>query len=248
MRIAVISDIHGNAHALEAVLADIAEQAPDLTLNLGDHFSGPFEAGRAADILTARDFPSIAGNHDRWLIDPPEGFSLKLEECALPQLSEAHLDWLRALPPTRVVADEVFMCHAVPKDDMTSWLDDFNSEGVVAPLPQAHIEELGAGYDYPVLLCGHTHVARMVSLSGERLVVNPGSVGYPGFSFTRDGRVFAWSAGSPHARYVILDKDKSGWNVTFRSVTYDYSAAAALAEAAGFEEVSSVVQTGWLSS
>ena len=245
MRIAVISDIHGNAHALEAVLADIAGMAPDLTVNLGDHFSGPLEAGRTAEILTGLDFPSIAGNHDRWLIDPPVGNFMQWEEWSWPQLSEAHLDWVQALPPTRVVADEVFMCHATPKDDVTNWLDDFNSENMVAPVTQDRIEAIGAGCDYPVILCGHTHIPRIASLSGGRIVVNPGSVGCPGYRINGDNPR-GWSAGSPHARYAVLDKGRGGWSVSFRAVAYDFAAAAAIAAATGSPELASAIAAGWV--
>ena len=68
MKIAAIADIHGNDLALEAVLADIAAHGIEEVVNLGDHLSGPLNAGRTADILMARDFPSVRGNHDRWLI------------------------------------------------------------------------------------------------------------------------------------------------------------------------------------
>lgn len=245
MRLAVISDIHGNAHALEAVLADIETQSPDLTVNLGDHFSGPLEAGRTADILTGLDLPSIAGNHDRLLIDPPNGTFDQWEVWALEQLSEAHLDWVRALPATRVVADEVFMSHATPTDDATSWLDAFIDNNVQAPVVRGKVEALGAGCDYPVILCGHTHTPRMVTLTGGRLVVNPGAVGCPGFHISVSPPV-SWSAGAPHARYAILDKSRAGWSVSFRAVPYDYAAAAKVATARGSVELAKAITTGWV--
>jgi len=68
MKIAVIADIHGNDLALEGVLADIAALGISDVVNLGDHLSGPMNAARTADILMARNFPSIRGNHDRWLV------------------------------------------------------------------------------------------------------------------------------------------------------------------------------------
>lgn len=245
MRIAVISDIHGNAHALEAVLEDIAGQAPDLTVNLGDHLSGPFNAGRTADMLLAADFPSVKGNHDRFLVEPPKGEHGKLEKCALATLTARHLDWVRTLPATRVVADEVFLCHAIPTDDGTNWLDAFDDNGIVVPRSLERVEDLAAGTGYPVMLCGHTHVPRMVMLSGGRLVINPGSVGYPGFKF-KDGRVYAWSAGTPHARYAVIEKSRAGWSGRFHAVPYDTAAAAAGAEEMGMPEVAIVLRTGWL--
>jgi len=244
MRLAVISDIHGNVHALEAVLADIAAQAPDLTVNLGDHFSGPFLAGRTADVLGAHDFPSIAGNHDRWLLGDPEHYTSQWERWARPQLSDVHMDWIRALPPTRIVADgAVFMCHATPFDDVTAWLDEFNAEHVRVPRLRSEIEPLAEGVTQKMILCGHTHIARMVSLSDGRLIVNPGSVGAPGF---RINDALGWSAGSPHARYAVLDQTAHGWSVSFRAVAYDFEAAAKVAGETGSPELANVLRTGWI--
>lgn len=246
MRVAVISDIHGNAHALEAVLADIDRQAPDLTLNLGDHLSGPFNCAWAADMLIPRGFPSISGNHDRWLVASDEKQHGRLEKIARQTLTKAHLDWVENLPPTRVIEDEIFMCHATPADDLTNWLDDFNELGQVVLQPKAHIEAHAKDINYPVILCGHTHVPRVVQLSGGRIVVNPGSVGYPGFAFDRDGTHFAWNAGAPHASYAILEKGLAGWSVTLRAVPYDFEAAAREADEAGVVAVASALRTGWL--
>ena len=73
VRIAVISDVHGNRLALEAVLDDIARHGVDATFNLGDLVSGPLEPNWVADILMDLDIPSVRGNHDRELIDNAAG-------------------------------------------------------------------------------------------------------------------------------------------------------------------------------
>jgi predicted phosphodiesterase len=65
MKLAVIADVHGNSAALEAVLADIEAAGVTEVVNLGDHVSGPLDPGGTADLLMARGFPSIRGNHDR---------------------------------------------------------------------------------------------------------------------------------------------------------------------------------------
>ena len=70
MRIAAISDIHGNLGALDAVLADIARRGADLTVNLGDLLSGPLLPRETADRLMALDLPTISGNHERQLLAP----------------------------------------------------------------------------------------------------------------------------------------------------------------------------------
>ena len=65
MKFAAIADVHGNAVALEAVLADIAALGMNDIVNLGDHLSGPLEPRRTADLLMARDLVSIRGDQDR---------------------------------------------------------------------------------------------------------------------------------------------------------------------------------------
>ena len=98
MRIAVIADVHGNLAALEAVMADIAAAAPDVTVNLGDLISGPFDPAGSADAQMAAGYVTIAGNHERQLLDESQG---ALDVLSRPLLSPEHWSWLRSLPPTR---------------------------------------------------------------------------------------------------------------------------------------------------
>lgn len=246
MRIAVISDVHGNAHALEAVLEDVAKAKPDLVINLGDCLPGGLEPARTADMLIAEGFPTISGNHDRWLYDPPNGKFDEWEVSALVELTEEHLDWVRSLPPTRVIADEIFMCHATPHDDVTSWLDELDDTGEVHPARQDQIEARAVGCDYPLILCGHTHIPRAVSLADGRLVINPGSVGSPGFKFMAPHGLVSWSARSPHARYAIIEKSRYGWSSDFRAVAYNYEASADIALANGNQVAAQALLTGWV--
>ena len=102
MKLAVISDIHGNLPALEAVLADIATQCVDQTVNLGDILSGPLQPAETADLLMARNFTTIRGNHERQvldLIDQGQPFDpLSTDGYTAGQLTAAHCEWIRALP------------------------------------------------------------------------------------------------------------------------------------------------------
>jgi putative phosphoesterase len=246
MKIAVIADIHGNDLALEAVLADIAAQGIDDVVNLGDHLSGPMNAARTADILMARDFPSIRGNHDRWLVTlEPADMGLS-DRMAHAELQPHHLDWLRALPATLVHRQELFLCHATPKDDLTYWLEDLTADGVVHMSSRQRIEGFADGIDFPVILCGHTHIPRAVQLTGGRLLVNPGSVGCPGYD--DDEPVFhKVETGSPDASYAILEKANGNWNVAFRRVLYDHMAMANLARSRGRDLWANALASGWLS-
>ncbi len=245
MKIAVIADIHGNDLALEAVLADIAAQGIDDVINLGDHFSGPLNAARTADILIARNFPSIRGNHDRWLVSKAPADMALSDRTAFDELQPHHLDWLGTLPPTLVHRQEIFLCHGTPQDDLTYWLEDLTASGVVHMSSRQRIEGFAAGIDFPVILCGHTHIPRSVRLADGRLIVNPGSVGCPGYD--DDEPVFhKVETGSPDAAYAIVTKAQERWDVTFRHVPHDHMTMSHLARQRGREEWANALASGWL--
>jgi predicted phosphodiesterase len=245
MRFAAIADVHGNHLALEAVLADIRAQNISDIVNLGDMASGPLDARRAMDALMSLDAVHVLGNHDRWLIDRPVEKMGAWERPAYPQLNATHFDWLRTVPATRVFRDQVFLCHATPTDDNVYWLETVTPEGAVTMAPLAAIEKEAEGISQRLILCGHTHTARAVRLRDGRLVVNPGSVGGPGYSYNVP---FAHriEAGTPDARYAILELLPAGWSVTFRHVPYDNEAMAALARRNGDEEFALALSTGWV--
>ncbi|MCW5704410.1 MAG: metallophosphoesterase [Bradyrhizobium sp.] len=245
MRFAAIADVHGNHLALEAVLADIRAHGVTDIVDLGDMASGPLDARRTMDRLMALDAVHVLGNHDRWLIDRPVEKMGAWERPAYPQLNAAHFDWLRTVPATRVFRDQVFLCHATPADDNVYWLEAVTPEGAVTMAPLDAIEKEAEGISLPLILCGHTHVARAVRLRDGRLVVNPGSVGGPGFSYNVP---FAHriEAGTPDARYAILELTPAGWSVTFRHVPYDNAAMAALAARNGDKEFALALSTGWV--
>lgn len=231
MRLAVISDVHGNLHALDAVLDDIATQGVDATLALGDFLSGPFDPAGVADRLIALDPPAVRGNHDRYLAQGRDD-DWHIDVFVRGLLGERHLDWLRALPPTAIHEERVLLAHGTPRDDNTGWLDGMVGSNSVL-LSREHIEREAEGFPLEVLLCGHTHVARTVKLADGRLVVNPGSVGLP------------FDSGSPDAHYAIIEERQAGWAVSLNSIAYDYQAAANLALERGYPKWAEVVTTGW---
>ena len=245
MRFAAIADVHGNYLALEAVTADIRSQGIDAIVNLGDMASSPLEARRAMDALMALDAVHVTGNHDRWLFDRPPEKMGAWDRPAYAQLEEKHLDWLRAIPATRIYRDQVFLCHGTPGDDNTYWLETVKPDGSVTLSTREAIEKEAEGISQSLILCAHTHIARAVRLSDGRLVVNPGSVGVPGFSYNVPYQHLI-EAGTPDARYAILELVGSAWRVTFRHVPYDHEAMAALARSKGFQEFASVLATGWV--
>lgn len=110
MRIAVLADTHGNLLALGAVLSDLLARAPDLVVNLGDLFTGPFDPAGSADAQIALGCPTLAGNHERNLLEGDD--TSPSVAFARPRLSASHLDWLEKLPKTlRFMDGEVFACH-----------------------------------------------------------------------------------------------------------------------------------------
>lgn len=229
MKVAVISDVHGNRLALEAVLDDIAEQSVDATLNLGDLVSGPTQPRQALDIMMSAGHPTIAGNHERIVLSPePE----RLDRFVGEQLTAEQKQWMAALPKTLAV-DEIFMCHGTPDSDTQPWLDNwYNGRDTTLP-DEASVTARAEGLDFPVLLCGHTHIPRMVRLRDGRMIVNPGSVG---MQFVR---------GSPDARYAILERRNGRWQAALRIIPYDFAAAAEQARANGFGNWKDVLTSGW---
>lgn len=243
-RFAAIADIHGNRDALLAVLADIDAQGITTVVNLGDHFSGPLAAGDTADILLARDMINIRGNHDRLLIEQaPEQMGAS-DKAAYDQLGTAHLDWLRQLPPTRTLGDEIFLCHATPHNDNMYWFEQVLDSGLVATRPYQEIEAFADGLGCGLILCGHSHLPRVLRLSGNRLIVNPGSVGLAGYDdVTPVPHVM--QTGCPDASYAILEKKADQWATTLRHVPYDASDMVRLAEKANRPEWARALATGW---
>lgn len=244
MRFAGLADIHGNVWALQAVLADMAALGVSQAVNLGDFFSGPLEAGQTADLLMHHDFPSIRGNHDRYLLEQSPDAMGPSDKVAHGQLSADHMDWLRSLPVTRTVFDDVFLCHGTPTRDDQYWLDRVTPEGVVRQASRAELEREAQGVDASLILCAHTHIPRIVGLEDGRTVVNPGSVGCPGYDDTAPVYHIV-QTGTPNASYAILEKDPTGWSVTFRSVPYRRDLASAAAAQRGRGDWARALATGW---
>jgi putative phosphoesterase len=217
MRIGVISDVHGNRVALDAVLAD----APpvDGWLCVGDVVG--YNPWPGECVATVRDLdgptsesdgaPTVMGNHDRAVAaESPFRFNAMAKagvEYAVERLDESELAWLRSLPDRRTGCDgRVAMVHGHPDDvDRYTYPGEFDAELLGA-------EDL--------LLLGHTHV-QAVEAFDAGLVLNPGSVGQP-----RDG--------DPRAAYATVELDGDGvadWDL--RRVEYDIAAVQAAVEETG---------------
>jgi len=234
VKIAVISDVHGNRLALEAVLDDIVRHGVDGTFNLGDMVSGPLEPNWTADILMDLDIPTVRGNHERILIDnPPEALGL-VDRFAQEQMEVRHRIWLNNLPQNMALLNDIFLCHGTPTSDDEPWLDSWWDGRTVTTPDEATVAAKAEGFDYPVMLCGHTHMPRAVRLKDGRLIVNPGSVG------------LQMHHGSPDARYATIELRDGKYYPSFHVVPYDHFAAARQAEANGFPQWREALVTGWV--
>ena len=245
MKFAAIADIHSNYLALEAVLDDIRAQGIADIVNLGDAASGPLDAARTIDLLIGCGAVSIRGNHDRYLIDRAPEKMGSWDRPAWEQLAESHFAWLRALPPTRLFRDSVFLCHGTPESDETYWLEAVREDGQVRPATLETITVAAEGIGERLMLCGHTHLARAVRLDDGRLIVNPGSVGSPAY---RDVQPLPHvvESGTVAACYAVLELKATGWHVTLRQVPYDHRAMAEVARAKQQNDWASALETGRL--
>jgi predicted phosphodiesterase len=244
VRIAAVSDIHGNLFALDAVLADIGKRGADRIVNLGDILSGPLLPRETAERLMALDFPTISGNHERQVLctDPKEmGASDRYADATITQ---AQRDWLGALPAVMRLEPEVFMCHATPQNDVDCYLEDL-IEGELRPTSLRSIEERTGSCDASLIFCGHSHIPRLVHLHSGQIIVNPGSVGIQAYEGHHPGPHVV-EVGSPHARYAIAEESYHGWTVEFIAVPYDWNAAARLAQHRGREDWVRALRTGFV--
>jgi putative phosphoesterase len=224
MRLAVLSDIHANLHALQAVWADLEAQRPDAVYCLGDLVGYGAFPNEVIDFLRQQDVPTILGNYD-------EGVGFDLDECGCAyrtplerergdqslRWSQAHTtpdgkEYLRRLPSNirkETSRPTMLLVHGSPRKI---------NEYVFEDRPEATFQRLAALAGTDLLLFGHTHLP-YVKRVGRTLFVNAGSVGKP-------------RGGDPRAVYTLLTLGGE-LAVEFRRVTYDVGAAADAVRAAG---------------
>jgi putative phosphoesterase len=242
MRFAAISDIHGNLLALEAVLADIAQRGVDQIVNLGDLFSGGLWPRETADRLMPLGLTTIRGNHERQVLeDAPEQMSLSDRHAAM-SLRPDQLQWIARLPETFRLTREVLLVHGTAHSDQTDYLESV-IDGRLQAAGIADVISRTGDVDASLILCGHTHIQRAVQLDDGRLIVNPGSVGLQAYSSVYPAPYVA-EAGSPHARYAIMQRSAAGWLTQLIAVPYDWNQAAAAAEANGRLDWGVALRTG----
>lgn len=246
VRVALIADIHGNIAALDAVLEDIERQRVDSVVNLGDLLSGGLHPRRTADRLMALGFPTIAGNHDRYLLEQEPDSMGSWDRHAHDRLDDEHRRWLGSLPFSLELGNGILAVHGTPTDDQQYFLHSVDPHGSREATEVEIIERAAGLTDRSVIACGHTHLQRQWTLPSGTLVVNPGSVGAPAYD---DDQPYphVMESGSPHARYAVLDDHSTGsWTVSFERVEYDHIGAADDARAHGMTDIADALLTGFV--
>ena len=266
-RLAIVSDIHGNLPALEAVWAEIERMAPSQVVNLGDIASGPLWPRETVQWLMAREaaepgrWLTIAGNHERQVLAADIAGMGASDAYAARALGPAERTWLAALPGTHWLADDVLLCHGTPATDliyfMQTVIPGFGVDGQRGARA-ASLDELAAraaempagdtrsGLSASLILCGHTHVARAMAVPGGPLVVNPGSVGLQAYDDIHPHPHWIEN-GSPEARWALVERGPHGdWHAQLRVTPYDWRAASARALANDRSDWAGALATGFV--
>lgn len=243
MKIAALSDIHGNLAALDAVLDDAHRQGANVIVNLGDIFSGALYPCQTADRLKPLGLPTIRGNHERQLLSSDLSRMGLSDSFARRALRDDQLAWTRDLPTTLKLVEDVLLVHGTPESDLNYFLETVTEHGCrIATVDE--VESRAGDTDATLILCGHTHLQRSMRLNDGRLIVNPGSVGLQAYE---DSLPFPhrMEMGSPHARYALVTRTALGWDIDFRAVEYDWHEAANVAARNGRPDWETALRTGY---
>lgn len=197
---ALLYDIHGNLPALEAVIADARSAGADEFVFGGDYaLAGAFPQECVKRVERLSD-AWIRGNTERWLEDPSDApdddLLRRLIEYCRGELGGDRVERLFDLPPS-VSLDGALVCHASPHDDMLTFMAE----------PTGGDHELLAHTEEEVVFFGHSHIQFQREAEGDRLLVNPGSVGLP-FDGDRRAAYALWRGGRDvELRRVEYDSD-----------------------------------------
>jgi len=220
MRIAVISDIHGNDFAFDLVEADIQKQSVDKIVCLGDAIQGGAQPAEVVRRLRQLNCPVAMGNVDDWLLTkngieqeniPPERIK-KMEairDWTLSKLSDDDKKFIAGFQPTITLPLEnklnLLCFHGSP----------VNYEDVIPPtISEEDFQKFLGGYENNILTGGHTHT-QQIRRCGKNFFFNPGSVGIPYNRYQSKTHVDSW------AEYAILTVQQGIFDVQFRRLPYD---------------------------
>lgn len=233
MKFAVISDIHGNLYALEAVLEDIKEENCDNVFCLGDlAMAGP-EPNEAIELIKQMDWEIIQGNTDKMIAEYTEELGEKVTSTfqimgnALKDdvkiISDENKEYLKNLPENlefNIGRVPVMLVHGSPRR---------NNEDILPDMDIELIEEIVSNTDARLILCGHTHLPCGYQTDSGKTIVNVGSVGRP---FTE----------KPEACYAVITFDEFGFGIEHKFVEYDNVSASNKLKERHFEGADKLAQ------
>jgi putative phosphoesterase len=228
VRLALVSDLHGNLLAFEAVLGELEKTGVQRIVCLGDIAAGPQPRETVAR-LRCLDCPVVLGNWDTWMLDGmpdlPGHAGPRLRDqgewCAA-QLDEADRQYLATLPERvelQLDGASVLCVHGSPR----SFMEDIHPD-----TPEHELAEMLGEDDPSALTAGHTHV-QLVRPHNSTLVVNPGSVGLPFHNWPPNGTIRL----SPWAEYAILTAENGRISAELRRAPYDIAALHDVAHESG---------------
>ncbi len=227
MKIALLSDIHGNSWALEAVLNDINKRGITEIYDAGDSLYGPLDPKGTFELLKTNSVKSLRGNQDRNILEHldkrPDNQTMKY---VLSELTDEIIEWLLDLPRFRQIEDKVHLFHGTPKKDTEYLLEQLNP-AYVGIKDFSELDNILSRVNEKIVVCGHSHCAGIVD-TGNKLIINPGSVGLP--AYDDEMPIFhKMESFNSNTRYCILEIEDS---VKIQQITlsYDKESAAKCAE------------------
>lgn len=237
-KIAIFSDVHGNALALRAVLADIEGKGITEVYNLGDSFYGPLWPRECFEILLKRNLLGLKGNQDRMIYEM-QGDLNHTQQFVLGELSDV-LGNIKALP-FDYLDDDLFLFHASPKKDDEYFIEIIELNHSKKRVGEDLLKDIPSHIKAPIIAFGHSHVPQYIQTE-NRHFINVGSVGLP--AYTDDlPYMHKMEAGSPHARYAIITIGDD-ITVEMQKVIYDWEAAAKQVQSLGRNDWAKALATG----
>ncbi|MBF4695516.1 metallophosphoesterase family protein [Fusibacter ferrireducens] len=240
-KIAVISDIHGNVFALDAVLGDIQSRNIDIVVNLGDVLIGPIDpVSTAKRLMDMKDIINIMGNGDELLLQ--DKITSSSYDFTKPLLTPEMLEWLGEFK-REWVYENILFCHASPQSNHQYLLEEVTSKGIVSKsIEKLQFELRDIIQDY--IVCGHSHMCKTVYVSDNKVVINAGSVGLPAYTDEEPLPHFIETL-SPFAKYVIITTQNKIINkIEYVEVNYDWNKASEIAKNNSRDDYAYPIKTG----
>ena len=225
MKFAILSDIHSNVYALEAVIDDAKCRGCDTFINLGDILYGPIQPRATYDLLSEHNFLTIRGNQDRQIYESTvsEISSNPTMQFILTDLGDGPLKWMKSLPFDLQVTPDLYLCHGTPKSDLIYLLEDISSGSAVLRTDSEILNLLGEQAS-KLICCGHTHTPRLVKTSSGVSVLNPGSVGLQAYT-DEEPSIHSMENYTDKASYAIAEEHENEWVIEHLRIPYDVSTA-----------------------